>query len=382
MALIDLHMLTAAARGAVTPGNVPVGTVIAYMGIDVPDQWLPCDGQAVSRTTYAELFAVLGVVHGEGDGVETFNLPNLNNGSFLEGGATAGVPKEAGLPNITGEFDFTGNACGGRVVGAISYYQASGTTGATISYSQAGGQWRMTLDASRSSTVYGASTTVQPKATTVRWLIRAQHGGEGSGMINARDEMHESGVYTAPVTGWYTIVLKGGGGGGASGANSNVGGAGGGEGGTTYVYTHLIAGDQANVMIGAGGQGGQPTASGTQGGTTTVIINDQTATAQGGGGGGYVYGNPAGFGGAGDVQGCPGGPGILEASFCPGGSGGGEGGGISTQIGNGTYCGTGQPGVNGGGGAGGGWQTSRTCYAGGDGGDGYVWFLYHDPRKT
>src|SRR5690606_15840350 len=41
-----------------------------------PDGWLLCDGQAVSRSTYSDLFAVIGTLYGPGDGINTFNLPN------------------------------------------------------------------------------------------------------------------------------------------------------------------------------------------------------------------------------------------------------------------------------------------------------------------
>lgn len=43
----------------------------------VPSGWLACDGSAVSRVTYARLFAVIGTANGAGDGSTTFNLPNI-----------------------------------------------------------------------------------------------------------------------------------------------------------------------------------------------------------------------------------------------------------------------------------------------------------------
>jgi hypothetical protein len=55
----------------------PPGAVIDYAGIAIPDGWLVCNGQAVSRTTYAALFATIGTVWGSGDGTTTFNVPNL-----------------------------------------------------------------------------------------------------------------------------------------------------------------------------------------------------------------------------------------------------------------------------------------------------------------
>ena len=56
---------------------VPAGTVAAFAGSAAPSGWLLCDGSAVSRTTYAALFAVIGTTYGAGDGSTTFNLPNL-----------------------------------------------------------------------------------------------------------------------------------------------------------------------------------------------------------------------------------------------------------------------------------------------------------------
>ena len=55
----------------------PTGTVVAFAGTTAPTGWLLCDGAAVSRTTYARLFAVTGTTYGYGDSSTTFNTPNL-----------------------------------------------------------------------------------------------------------------------------------------------------------------------------------------------------------------------------------------------------------------------------------------------------------------
>jgi len=60
------------------------GIVFAYAGTTPPPGWLLCNGQAVSRTVYANLFARIGTAHGAGDGVTTFNLPDYR-GRFLRG---------------------------------------------------------------------------------------------------------------------------------------------------------------------------------------------------------------------------------------------------------------------------------------------------------
>ena len=56
---------------------VPVGTILPFAGSTTPSAFLLCSGTAVSRTTYADLFAVTGTAYGVGDGSTTFNLPNL-----------------------------------------------------------------------------------------------------------------------------------------------------------------------------------------------------------------------------------------------------------------------------------------------------------------
>lgn len=60
-------------------GISPTGSVIAWTGSSAPDGWLLCDGTAVSRTTYAQLFAIAGTSYGVGDGSTTFNVPDLKD---------------------------------------------------------------------------------------------------------------------------------------------------------------------------------------------------------------------------------------------------------------------------------------------------------------
>jgi microcystin-dependent protein len=57
--------------------GVPAGIVTPFAGATAPDTWLLCDGSAVSRTTYADLFRVIGTTYGVGDGSTTFGLPDL-----------------------------------------------------------------------------------------------------------------------------------------------------------------------------------------------------------------------------------------------------------------------------------------------------------------
>jgi microcystin-dependent protein len=76
--------------GIVSPGGVPVGSVLPFAGATAPVGWLLCGGQAVSRTVNAGLFAAIGTTFGVGDGSTTFNVPDLR------GRVAAGVDNMGG----------------------------------------------------------------------------------------------------------------------------------------------------------------------------------------------------------------------------------------------------------------------------------------------
>ncbi len=62
---------------------VPTGTVISSAASSTPSGYLYCNGSAVSRTTYANLFNAIGTTYGNGDGSTTFNLPNYSTYKFV-----------------------------------------------------------------------------------------------------------------------------------------------------------------------------------------------------------------------------------------------------------------------------------------------------------
>lgn len=143
------------------PLSVPTGMISAFH--TVPEGWLQCNGAAVSRTTYAALFAVIGTKYGSGDGSTTFNLPNLHH-KFIEGTNTTsevGQSVSAGLPNITGTLNPVcqeGDATAPS--GAFSRTKGGGMTG----YEFAIMKTNFVFDASDSSSIYGSASTVQPSA--------------------------------------------------------------------------------------------------------------------------------------------------------------------------------------------------------------------------
>lgn len=149
--------------------SAPVGCVQAFAGSSTPSGWLFCDGSAVSRITYADLYAVIGDTYGAGDGSTTFNLPNLTD-KFIQGNATSGTEHSAGLPNITGSFTVEDYYPPNIPQGAFSV-----ATFETVRAGYAGNAWSYAdvfFDASRSNQIYGSSNTVQPPSVTMRYIIK------------------------------------------------------------------------------------------------------------------------------------------------------------------------------------------------------------------
>lgn len=122
---------------------------------------LLCDGSTISEENYPELVAVLGGTQ----------LPNLID-RFLQGSATAGTYKEAGLPNITGTIALRFGTWGaGASGGALYKTMGAYSTGENVTTSNIRNDDVIQLNASRSSSVYGNSTTVQPPAYTAKIYI-------------------------------------------------------------------------------------------------------------------------------------------------------------------------------------------------------------------
>lgn len=80
--------------------EVPVGTVVRYTGLTVPTGWLFCDGAAVSRSGYADLFNVISTTYGAGNGTTTFNVPD-STGDIIYASPLARRVQSGGNTSIT-----------------------------------------------------------------------------------------------------------------------------------------------------------------------------------------------------------------------------------------------------------------------------------------
>ncbi|WP_411330104.1 tail fiber protein [Desulfovibrio desulfuricans] len=165
------NSLKIATTAWVSANSLAVGDIVASLSATRVGGLL-MNGAAVSRTTYAALFALIGTTFGAGDGSTTFNLPNAG-GRVLQGAnGNLMALLAAGLPNITGSFSIRGNQTN-TPPGTTGAMYRSGTGLSAQNSSVEGGREsdNIVIDASRSSSIYGNSTTVQQSAIAVNYFI-------------------------------------------------------------------------------------------------------------------------------------------------------------------------------------------------------------------
>jgi len=115
---------------SITTKIVPTGAILPYGGATAPSNFLLCNGSAVSRTTYANLFAIISTSYGVGDGSTTFNLPNLQGRFPL--GYSASAPtkvltfasRSSNVITVTGLDDHAHNEL---QTGQAIFYSTTGT---------------------------------------------------------------------------------------------------------------------------------------------------------------------------------------------------------------------------------------------------------------
>ena len=140
------------------PFIYPAGVISPYAGTAAPEGFLLCNGNAVSRSTYAALFNIIGTSYGSGNGTTTFNVPNMIGrvpvGCQPESGYFNALGDQGGVTDVTlsvgqmpshnhngttdsaGTHTHTSNAVGGQ--GNLGLCIADGTNTATVTDPNAG----------------------------------------------------------------------------------------------------------------------------------------------------------------------------------------------------------------------------------------------------
>ncbi len=99
--------------------GIPTATIVPWSSASVPSGFLECNGQAVSRSTYSALFAIVGTTYGAGDGSSTFNVPNLQDKVTVGKSNNKALASTGGAETVTS----TGNVAGSTANATISTSQ-------------------------------------------------------------------------------------------------------------------------------------------------------------------------------------------------------------------------------------------------------------------
>ena len=153
------------------------GMLVPYAGTSLPSGWLFCDGSAVSRTTYADLFTAVGTTYGSGDGSSTFNLPDLR-GRAIAGQDDMGGASANRLTNQTGGLDGdTLGATGGSETHTLTTAQLAAHTHGAGSYSSS----KTMRSGSGNGGAHRPGNVDAASTTTLTYTITGTSGSAGSG---------------------------------------------------------------------------------------------------------------------------------------------------------------------------------------------------------
>jgi len=139
--------------------GIPTATIVPWSSASVPSGFLDCNGAAVSRSTYAALFAIIGTTYGAGDGSTTFNVPNLEDNVTVGKSPSKSVGGTGGANTVS--VTTSGNIAGSTANATLSTSQL-----ASHDHSQGGRQ---------------GPQYVFPDSFSFRFYVPTNTGNTGSG---------------------------------------------------------------------------------------------------------------------------------------------------------------------------------------------------------
>jgi microcystin-dependent protein len=162
---------------------IPTGAVLPYVKSTAPTGWLTCDGSAVSRTSYAALFNIIGTTHGVGNGTTTFNVPDYR-GRFMRGWDNgAGRDPDAATRTHMQTGVVVGDVVGSVQTGAYASHNHTATDSGHT-HTAAGTGANPGGPANTGGGTYASSTTVTTSSGTANITV-GNSGGSETRPLNA-----------------------------------------------------------------------------------------------------------------------------------------------------------------------------------------------------
>lgn len=167
--------------GGTLYADTPIGTISPFGGSAIPSGYLLCNGQAVNKTTYAELFAVIGTAFGTGDGSTTFNVPDLREAT------TKGIGEN---PNGVSHVKTGGLALGEFIDDRLQSHTHSIRNGFDGSYPDSAerGDGRHGYSAISNNASGRTGNTTEVKAVGVNYIIKAKQVATPADFKDAIDD--------------------------------------------------------------------------------------------------------------------------------------------------------------------------------------------------
>jgi microcystin-dependent protein len=94
--------------GTLLVGGIPTATIVPWSKSSVPSGFLECNGAAVSRSTYSDLFSAIGTTYGAGDGSSTFTLPDLQDNVAIGKSGTKALASTGGANTVASSGSVSG----------------------------------------------------------------------------------------------------------------------------------------------------------------------------------------------------------------------------------------------------------------------------------
>lgn len=212
---------------------VPVGTVVAFAGSTAPEGWLLCDGSAVSRSTYANLWVTLSSTYGNGDGSTTFNLPDAMGRSIVGAGSGSGLTTrtlstKSGVESVTltgAQSGTSAHGHGNTISATTGTVSADHAHNANHGHTASSGEQSATHNHYIGSHAHSYKTAATATAGTNRAILTGTGSGATTGGIN--DESIAAAGYSYSNNGGHTHPIT------VDGNNFNTGGI-------TVNHTHAV----------------------------------------------------------------------------------------------------------------------------------------------
>ena len=180
--------------GSTLWADSPIGSILPYGGATAPSGWMLCQGQAISRTIYSELFTVIGTSFGSGDGSTTFNLPDLREATTKGVGLTSKSNNHYDADGLAlGEF--IDDRVQSHTHDLVDVHQSGSTIGWGVFNSNV-------LDAHTATNPNSgrSGATTEVKAVGVNYIIKAKMVAMPSDFMSKVDEAVEEAIIYEKIT--------------------------------------------------------------------------------------------------------------------------------------------------------------------------------------